>query len=517
MITRRTLLQSIGVGTGLALLAACTPAAPQSATQAPAATKPGGTLRLGITSELPNLESHQMSPPTFNIIYQVHDRLIDYDDNLQPIPSLAESWQFSADHRQLTMKLRQGVKFHTGRELTSADIPLNIHHAADPKTGIGNLAVMSSWITDVQTPDRYTVVLVTEQPRPSLFDYLQFLNISDPETFMGPNAATKVVGTGPFEFIEWIQGDHVTLRKNRNYWKSGTPVLNEQQLLILKDPQAMVAQLEAGALDAAIGTPLRDVARLKGDPKYRYYSNPAAGTYTVLVANTTQPPLDRKEVRQAINYALDRKRVADTVYLGIGGTPKALPWTPQNPAYDATKAAAYAYDLDKARSMLQQAGVPNAQFDIILPSGGAELATIAQILQDDLAKLNITAGVKPLDTAPYNQTALSKQAWGLNVGQSLFTQLLPSTITVLSTYYQPTGPQTGFVDDGYTQLVNAIAVETDRAKQHMLYTQLNDILLDQCFLMPIMSVVPAVLSSARVQGITYFRNEGIDLRAAAVG
>src|ERR1051325_8715947 len=189
MIPRRTFLKTAAIGTGLALLAACAPAAPQSATQAPAATKPGGTLRLGITSELPNLESHQMSPPTFNIIYQVHDRLIDYDDKLQPVPSLAASWQFSADHRPLTIKLRQGVKFHTGRELTSADIPLNIHHAADPKTGIGNLAVMSSWITDVQTPDKYTVVLVTEQPRPSLFDYLQFLNISDPETFMGPNAA----------------------------------------------------------------------------------------------------------------------------------------------------------------------------------------------------------------------------------------------------------------------------------------------------------------------------------------
>ncbi|MBV9580800.1 MAG: ABC transporter substrate-binding protein, partial [Chloroflexi bacterium] len=321
----------------------------------------------------------------------------------------------------------------------------------------------------------------------------------------------------PFQFVEWVQGDHVTLRKNPHYWRSGVPLVDEQQIILFKDPPAMVAQLEGGAIDGAIGPPLTDAARLKDDPKYRYVANAAAGTYTALVVNTTLPPLDRKEVRQAINYAIDRKRIADTVYLGIGGTPKALPWTPQNPAYDASKVDAYAYDIDKAKSILQSAGVSGAQFDMILPAGGAELASIAQILQGDLAKLNITVGIRPLETAAYNQTALSKQGWGLNVGQSLFAQLLPSTITVLSTYYQPTGPQTGFVDDQYTQLVNAIAVETDPAKQKTLYGQLNDVLLDQCFLMPIMSAIPAVLTSAKVQGIAYFHNEGIDMRAASGG
>ena len=139
MLNRREALRLFGIATGVALLAGCAPATPTAAPAAPAATsapETGGTLKIGITSELPNVESHQMSPPTFNIIYQVHDRLIDYDDNLQPVPSLAESWEFSPDHTKLTLKLRQGVQFHTGRELTSADIPQNIHHAADPKTGV---------------------------------------------------------------------------------------------------------------------------------------------------------------------------------------------------------------------------------------------------------------------------------------------------------------------------------------------------------------------------------------------
>jgi hypothetical protein len=102
MLTRRGLLRAIGCGAGVALLAACTPiaapsvsptSAPASAQTAPAVpAKAGGTLTLGVTAELPNLESHQMSPSTFNVVYQVHDRLIEYDANRQPVGELAESW-----------------------------------------------------------------------------------------------------------------------------------------------------------------------------------------------------------------------------------------------------------------------------------------------------------------------------------------------------------------------------------------------------------------------------------------
>lgn len=529
MLSRRDVLRLFGSAGGVALVAACgpiaTPAAPTSAPAsapgpvqtAPAAQpKAGGNLTLGVTAELPNLESHQMSPSTFNVLYQVHDRLIEYDANRQPVGQLAESWDFSPDRRQVTFKLRQGVKFHTGREFTSADIAPNVKHAADPKTGIGNLSVMSQWITDIRTPDKYTVVLVTEQPRPSLFDYLQFLNITDIETLQGPDAGTKLVGTGPYTFVEWAQGDHVTIRKNPNYWKSGAPKLDEQVFRIFSDPQAMVAQLEAGSIDAVTGAPLRDVARLKDDPKYHHFPNQASGTYTLIVANTTQPPLDKKEVRQAINFAINRKRIADSVYLGLYGAPKALPWTPQNPAFDAAKASAYSYDLDKAKSLLQQAGVSGAQFDMIMPAGSAEYASVAQIVQADLATLGIQVGVKPLETAAFNAAGLSKQGFGMIQDGSLFAQLLPSAITVLSSFYQPTAPKTGLMSEQYTQLVNSLGVELDTTKQKALYDQLNDFLIDQSHIMPLVATVPSVLARANLNGVAWMSYEGIDMRGASM-
>jgi peptide/nickel transport system substrate-binding protein len=307
-----------------------------------------------------------------------------------------------------------------------------------------------------------------------------------------------------------------TVRKNPNYWKSGTPTLDEQVFRIFSDPQAMVAQLEASAIDGMLAAPLRDLARLKNDPKYHFFPNQAAGTYTLIVANTTQPPLDKKEVRQAINYALNRKRIADSVYLGLYGPPKALPWTPQNPAYDAAKASAYSYDLDKAKSLLQQAGVSGAQFDMIMPAGSAEYASVAQIVQSDLATLGLQVGIKPLETAYFNAAGLSKQGFGLIQDGSLFAQLLPSAITVLSSFYQPSAPKTGLVSDEYTQLVNTLSVELDPTRQKALYDQLNDFLIDQSHIMTLLATIPSVLARASVNGIAWMSYEGIDMRGASL-
>ena len=183
----------------------------------------------------------------------------------------------------------------------------------------------------------------------------------------GPDASQKAVGTGPFLFTEWAQGDHILLTKNPNYWQTGRPYLNEVRVSIVKDAQAMVAQLEGGALDLIKAPPLRDAARLAPSPDYKVVTHPASAQHFQQGVNTLVPPLDNKKVRQALNYALDRKRFAETALLGTG-QPITLPWLPDSPAYDSQKRNAYAFDLDKARSLLSEAGVSNLAFEY-LPLG----------------------------------------------------------------------------------------------------------------------------------------------------
>src|SRR5262249_10246475 len=154
---------------------------------------------------------------------------------------------------------------------------------------------------------------------------------------------TKVVGTGPFTFVEWAQGDHYTLAKNKNYWMPGKPYVDGITFKIYKDPAAKVVAFESGALDIVDNLNTDDITRLQQDPKYTIVlTEPYLGYQ--LVVNTTWAPFDNKKVRQAMNYALNRKLIADTLWPGIS-LPGALPWSPHNLAYDAAKNDAYAFDL----------------------------------------------------------------------------------------------------------------------------------------------------------------------------
>ena len=137
---------------------------------------------------------------------------------------LAESWELSSDNKQLKLNLRKGVQFHSGREFTSEDVKWNVMWVRDPKVAAGALIQQSRWFSDVETPDKYTAILVSDQPRPAAFDFFEFFNIVDSVTAEGPERDRKLVGTGPFIQTEWVQGDHLSFERNPNYWQTGSAV-----------------------------------------------------------------------------------------------------------------------------------------------------------------------------------------------------------------------------------------------------------------------------------------------------
>ena len=133
------------------------------------------------------------------------------------------------------------------------------------------MAPGSAWWTSIEKPDKYTIILTSEKPRPGVFDFLNFLRIQDKDVRDGPDGTTKVGGTGPFKWVEWVPGDHINMVKNKNYWDSGHPYVDEYKIKIFRDQQSMVAALEAGTLDVAALAPIPDAARLKDDPKYQIF------------------------------------------------------------------------------------------------------------------------------------------------------------------------------------------------------------------------------------------------------
>src|SRR5207302_10317130 len=176
----------------------------------------------------------------------------------------------SSDLKQITVNLRKGVTFHSGREFTADDVVWNLQRALNPKVTVGIITGFLGQDPKFTAKDKYTVVLQTSQPWPTVFDMFHVVNMLDKEnTDVASNAQTKAVGTGPFVFQEYRQGELMRFAKNPNYWQTGKPYLDEIVVNVRADAQALVADLESGAANLVYNTTLQDFVRLKADPKYQ--------------------------------------------------------------------------------------------------------------------------------------------------------------------------------------------------------------------------------------------------------
>lgn len=533
-LSRRSALAMLLSATGAGLLAACGPAAPSAPPAAPTqvaanakpaaavtsvsaqptaqpqSVKTGGTLRWGQVGDLVTIDAILWSPVSNNTLGQVNEMLIDYDDDLKLLPRLAESWDLSSDNTTVKLNLRKGVQFHTGREFTSDDVEYNILRARDPKNPYAAVvAVGSSWWTGIEKPDKNTIILKSDKPRPGVFDFLQYLRILDKDTMEGPDATTKVVGTGAFKFVEWVPGDHYTIATNPNYWESGHPYLDGVTISIYKDAQSMVAALDAGTLDVADLVPIPDADRLRNDSKFKLYQTHDLGQFFYAAVNCGQAPTNNKLVRQAINYAIDRQRFTDTVMKGFTGEARALPWAKSSPAFDAEKNKAYAFDLDKAKSLLTQSGLTDLQFDISWALAGyaAEYEQLATIIQGDLAKIGVKTNLRPTDPPTFTQQGFGNNPPfnGMRLSAGAFTQLSEAgSEFALSRTFGYASNASGFYDDQWTQLASGVATEPDAAKRKQLYAQINDYLLDQSFAMAITPYPDIVATRPNVMDLKYF-------------
>lgn len=430
-----------------------------------------------------------------------------------------ESWDISSDSKTFKFNLRKGVEFHNGREFTSDDVKYNVLRVRAPSVAplAGTLAPQSAWFNAIDTPDKYTVVLTADQPRPGIFDFLGAFNMVDKDTMEGPNARTSINGTGPFKFVEWASGDHITLAKNTNYWQSGRPYLDGIQVSILKDAQSMVTQLEAGAVDAAYAPPLNDTVRLMQNPGFAALVNPQLGQFFYVNQNVTLPLFQDKQVRQAINYALNRQRISQTVLQNLCGDPICLPWPRQSPAYEPEKNATYTFDLGKAAMLLKQAGVSGAGLEISYSTSGyaQEFASIAQIYQADLQSLGLQVTLKPMDGPTFTQSGQQHTYQGLRIGSGAGAgNYEASTMLQSTSAFNYAGNFAGFTDDAYSRLVLSATTEPDTTKRRQIYSQLNDYLLDQSFTFAFSWYPATALVTSRVHQLDFTSSPALSYAGA---
>src|SRR5215211_7446316 len=309
----------------------------------------------------------------------VFDTLIAWDENYSGIiPSLAESWSASEDGLVYTFKLRQGVTWHDGQPFTSADIVWSyttfLHPAVATASAswilpnLHNIKGADAYTTGaapelpgVKAPNESTVEITLEQASPLFLNQIAMCWILpkhaiesvplDDKFFDAPYFSEQLTGTGPFKFKEWERDQFITIVRHDGYYR-GTPKL--ESIVARKVDQGSVAILsqQNGELDAIFLTSPDDIETVKKDANLDVFPGPGMVLQSLGVGHNP-PILDDKRVRQALLYALDRQTILDTLYKGtaeIVNTPFVVDWVPMDGVNP------YAYDPDKAKSLLAEAG-----------------------------------------------------------------------------------------------------------------------------------------------------------------
>mgnify|MGYP005849348197 CR=1 FL=1 len=517
-LTRRELLKASGALSVVALLGACAPAATPAptpaptqapaakpaattapaapaattapaapaATAVPAATKAaatpkkGGTLTVARTASMSHFSGVWFTRANYLFIGALSKTLIRLDKDFNPQPELAESWQFSPDGTTLTLKLRQGVKFHSGEEFTSENVKVSWDFGVSESATQGSqLRQLYRTIKEIKMPDKYTVQLSSEKTNPMIWDILDTLAMFD-KTRVEQLSKTDA-GSGPFMVTSYQPNVEAVMKRFPDYWDKTKPYIDTYVVKQIPDVAAMVINLESKALDAIEGASFLDVARLQKQPGYVFYKPYAPPIMYHLCFNPERKPFDNKKVRQAMNHAIDRERFCRTSLQGLS-EPTWLMFPKNSWVGNPDLDGKYPYDLNKAKQLLTEAGLGNGFETSILCSKQMNFAMLdlAQIFQADLAKIGVKAKIADVESTAYNnQWRVSD--WDIVVHTYGRYNRDPGTMLqgAVAWYTKSEAGPPNFESEDFVKWRNEAASTLDRAKRKELYRKIEMLHLDE--------------------------------------
>jgi peptide/nickel transport system substrate-binding protein len=437
----------------------------------------GGRLRIGVahgqTSD--NLDPHiRNNGFTQELSYGMHNCLTEIAADGSLVPELAESWEASPDAAIWTFRIREGVEFHNGKTLDSADVvaSLNYHRGDDSKS---EAKVLVDPVTEITAPDARTV-RVTLSTGNADFPYL----MADHHLIICPAAGDGIdwvsgVGTGPYMLDSFEPGQRCAARRNPNYWKAGRGHFDEVIWTSLLDPAARQNALLTGEVDVIDQVPTTTVALLARNPAARILEVAGMLHYTFPMWTQT-PPFDDNNVRMALKLAVDRQQLVDTILRGHGSLGNDHPIPPAH-RYYAADLPQREQDLDKARWHVGQWGggtlsVPLHAADSVFP-GAVDAATLIAE-QARAAGIEIEVVREPNDG--YWANVWKKKPWCLSYWGGRPTEDWMFSSAYLS---GASANETALDNARFDEVVLAARAELDEAKRAALYAEAQMLLRDE--------------------------------------
>lgn len=351
------------------------------------------TLVVAQGSDAKTLDPHMTNDqPSSRVAAQIYSQLVTVDENMDIVPDLAESWT-KIDNNTTQFKLRQGVKFHNGEELTAADVKFTLERMIDSPT----VAHIAGTIQSIDVVDDYTVNVITKQPFGPLLHHLTHTASSilneEAVTAAGDNYGQHPIGTGPYKFVSWTAGDTINLSVNNDYYGGAQQIPNVKFRNIIEGTNRTIA-LETGEADIAYDIEPIDRDTVRNNDNLHLIEGESLSV-AYFGFNTTRPPFDNAKVRQAVAYAINSQDIIDAVVLGAG-KPINSSISPQVFGY-TTEAQKYEPDLEKARKLMQEAGYTEGFKTSIWTNDNPVRVQIAQVLQAQLRQIGIDMSIEVVE------------------------------------------------------------------------------------------------------------------------
>ena len=351
-----------------------------------AAPKRGGHLKLGLDGAA---ATDSLDPATYTatyiqtVGYQWGNCLVELDENVEAIPELAESWEASKDATRWVFKLRRGVVFHNGKEMTAPDVvySINHHRGEDSKSGAkGYLTV----IQDIKATDTYEVTFELNGPYADL-PYV----ISDYHLLIVPEGSdfNRPIGTGPYVIESFEPGVRTLAVRNPNYWKEGRGWVDSIETLAINDLTARTSALQTGQVHFINRLDPKTVDLLARAPGVRVIDVPSAGHY-LFAMRTDTAPYDNNHVRLALKWGIDRQELVDKILRGYGRVGNDHPIPSFDPMF-AADLPQRTYDPDQAKFHMQKSGYEGPLTLHISDAAFTGAVDAAQLFREQLAKAGI--------------------------------------------------------------------------------------------------------------------------------
>lgn len=488
---RRKFLQLLGSSAALlaapGLLEACggtsTTGSPSAGTSADVPFY-NGTFNIAMITNPQGLDPQvNTNTESYQSMMAIYDTIIGYDPGSDRFyPRLVEALPDLSNPQAYTMKLRPNIKFHDGTQLTTADVKATFDFILERGPKSPSYSLFRS-LQEIKVLDALNFTMVLKEPSSSFVPYLAGMQGAIVKKAAREGGQDLVrnprgAGSGPFELVEWVDGDHLTFQRFKDYFRVGYPKFEKLNYRMVNDPSARESQVLSGTVDFAYDTPKKDYAKLLTTSGVKGKSGPAQKV-DVFYFNQAHPQGRDLHLRRALSYAVDGEALLKAVYAGQGVVAHG-PLRPGSKWYDASIEKVAKFDLQKAKEELKQSTQPtNFTFDLPCENDPVVVQQ-ATLIQAMLAEIGVKANVLPMEKVAFlAKIKLGDPGWFgavTNWSDGVYTPdyMIKTNYTTTGSF-QRTGWHTPEVD----ALVDQVEQTSDLAKQKELMGKIAAIMVDQ--------------------------------------